>query len=137
MILDMPPLRPFTPESNCAKCNAEDIVVIWHPGGVAGAPCWPADARDRVFTEHVCKRCTRCGYGWCEQPADAGAYANTQESWEDPLSIQKTAASGQVLGTEGTAGVIKTAQQDLAVDPAWKADDEAALEQENTAADQG
>src|SRR5271166_1853539 len=125
------PLRPYNLGSNCAKCDCEQIVVVYHEIGMAGSPCWPAiGVEDRIFVPHLCKRCTRCGYGWCEATADAYPEKDPEE---DSVSIRKT-ASGQVTGAEipeGMAGVIKTAQLSPTIDPAWQAEDEAELVAEN------
>jgi hypothetical protein len=123
------PLPPFRPAGICAKCSAEQLVLVYHAGAMAGCPCWPADPALRVITEHLCVSCPRCGYGWCEQTADTYPEADPEE---DPMSIRKTAAAGQVTEVEGQP-LVKTA----AADDPWAADDEAALAQENTDADQG
>lgn len=125
-----PPLPAYSPESSCPKCSTEDPSLVYHEGGTIGAPCWPAVIEDRVFGPHICKRCSRCGHGWVEATADAGAYAE-KESREDAMPIRKEASSGQVLGTEGE-GIQKTA----ATEPLWQAEDEDALAMENANADE-
>ncbi len=132
-------LPPFAPDSACSACSNEDTLVVFHDRATLGSwPCWPkSDPKYRIHQPHLCKRCTRCGYAWAEAPADPSAYAG-EDPEEDAMPIRKT-ASGQVTGTEtdGMAGVVKTAQQNPTIDPAWKADDEEALAQENASADQG
>lgn len=117
------PLLPFRPASDCPKCAGEQVTLTYHSTGLAGSPCWPeTSVQDRVFVPHLCKHCLRCGFGWCEQTAD---YAG-EDPEEDVMPIRKTAASGQVLGTEGD-GIAKTA----AADAPWAAEDEDALTAEN------
>lgn len=72
----MAALQPFDPEAGCPKCCSEQVSATWHATAVALQPCWTTRlVIDRVTTEHLCRRCERCGYGWCEIPADGGAAA--------------------------------------------------------------
>lgn len=67
-------LIPFDPAAACPKCHAEMVDAVWHAAmTVKAPPGWPcADMTRPVSGEHMCRVCTRCGYGWCEIPADGG-----------------------------------------------------------------
>jgi hypothetical protein len=81
------PLPPFDPSSICGKCSGEAISVVWHPGAVLDAdarwPCGGFDPASRVPGEHLCRRCSACGYAWAEQVADA--YADQERQPEEAL----------------------------------------------------
>jgi ribosomal protein S27AE len=66
-------LPPYSGNTQCPKCGAWEYAVgtTWHPIGYElDAPCDNYD----VF-EHLCRVCSRCGYGWLEATADANADA--------------------------------------------------------------
>lgn len=79
------------PECNsvlhCPKCRAlasEFVATAYHPEiqalmieghAIGGYPCTqtlyscPSEETEEL-TEHLCKRCRRCGFGWMEQVAE-------------------------------------------------------------------
>jgi hypothetical protein len=121
-------LPPFDPSRACPKCLNEQVDTTYHQGTMPGSPCWTDDPARRVYQEHLDRRCLGCGYTWCELPADA--YPD-EELAGGTMTIRKTAASGEVLGTEGEEDLTKTASA------AWSADAELELAAENDEADQG
>jgi hypothetical protein len=68
-------LEPFRPDATCAKCGGEAVSAAWHPCAVAGERCFKGTSAQRVAGEHICRRCDRCGHGWCELPLDGGEAA--------------------------------------------------------------
>jgi hypothetical protein len=67
-------LPPFSGNTtDCPKCGLSCAKVTWHSHGGTigdhkGFPC----EHHRLLAEHMCRTC-RCGYGWLEATADAGA----------------------------------------------------------------
>jgi hypothetical protein len=76
-------LLNYAPDRNCPKCLAEQIDALHHMIAVVGSPCWTDDPNSRILREHLCRRCLHCGYGWCEETADAYA-AGEQTPGEPP-----------------------------------------------------
>lgn len=66
------PLEQFDPQATCPKCGSEEISAAWHghPLLAPGSPCWSASLEEGVQAEHVCRRCARCSYSWCEAPIE-------------------------------------------------------------------
>jgi transcriptional regulator with XRE-family HTH domain len=62
-------LPPFNEHNECPKCANGTVAVAYHDSPVGGFPC-QAPGR-AVGGGHLCRACERCGYGWCEAPADA------------------------------------------------------------------
>lgn len=55
----------------CPKCGNEKVNTQYHPHGVLSEPCgtrfgWP---NIQNLGEHLCRKCTRCRYGWPEEVA--------------------------------------------------------------------
>lgn len=81
-------LRPFQHETLCPKCSSTGIRVVYHPRvvlavGSAGTPCaawYQAGILTLEDAQHLCLRCSRCGYGWPTKTADAAPV----EGLEDP-----------------------------------------------------
>lgn len=53
----------------CPKCGGDKVRTDYHPHGVLSEPCgtrfgWP-DIQN--LSEHLCRTCTRCRYGWPEE----------------------------------------------------------------------
>lgn len=74
------PLEPFseTEERKCPKCLYMGIKTQYHAYVVKGET--PASPCENLvgwtypqihIGEHLCRRCTQCGYGWAEKTADA------------------------------------------------------------------
>lgn len=73
------PLEPFQPteERKCPKCLYMGIKTEFHPFAVTGRD--PSTACENIvgwtyprpyIGEHLCRRCTQCGYTWAEKTAD-------------------------------------------------------------------
>ncbi len=63
-------LPPFSGlDTSCKKCGEPQAGVTWHSTNRTGTnfPCQHA----RKTGEHMCRVCSRCGFGWMEQPQDA------------------------------------------------------------------
>jgi transcriptional regulator with XRE-family HTH domain len=61
-------LPPFGEDAGCLKCASGTVRVTYHADSTGGFPCGtPGRA---AAGEHLCRACERCGYGWCEAPAD-------------------------------------------------------------------
>lgn len=74
-------LPSFDPARPCPKCGGEEVSVTWHPGPVLDlVNAWPCST---AAGEHLCRRCTACGFAWCESPADA--YAGQEAQPEEAL----------------------------------------------------
>lgn len=84
-------LQPFRGEPSCPKCNYPGIQTIFHPVIVMNVgrgqyPCsvWYGEG---ILTgsvgEHLCLRCTRCGYGWPTRTADT--YTPPENGSDTPL----------------------------------------------------
>jgi predicted nucleic-acid-binding Zn-ribbon protein len=62
MIMELP---PYNPESSCRKCGNEQPTLEYHEKPVhtltKTTPCSGLD-----IGEHHDRRCTACGYAWCE-----------------------------------------------------------------------
>ena len=54
-------VKPYNPQGKCPKCGYYDIGTTYHNKAVSNSPCWPY-----VSVEHLCRRCRRCQYEWCE-----------------------------------------------------------------------
>lgn len=68
-----PHLPPYSGDCSCPKCKAE-MGTTWHSSAGklnVGFPCY-RESPWSIFG-HLCRRCTRCGYGWIEATADATA----------------------------------------------------------------
>jgi ribosomal protein S27AE len=64
-------LPPFTPYAACPKCGGS-VETTWHLISLQdGFPCM--DVRPPRHFEHLCRQCSRCGYGWLEATKDASA----------------------------------------------------------------
>jgi hypothetical protein len=82
-------LQRFQPEPCCPKCSSFAIQAIFHPlivmsVGVGQHPCsaWYGQGiLTGNVSEHLCLRCTRCGYGWPTHTADT--YLPPMEEPED------------------------------------------------------
>lgn len=64
-----PDLPPFSQDTECPKCLGKDVTIAYHPGHRKFRPCQDQPG----IGGHLCRACQRCGYGWCEAPADAQA----------------------------------------------------------------
>jgi hypothetical protein len=71
-------LRAFSEEPQCSKCGSKVIQTTWHVGLILQAepsyPCeiWTyAELVTGPISEHLCRVCLTCGYGWPERTADA------------------------------------------------------------------
>jgi len=67
------PLPPFDPAGVCGKCGGEMISTTYHPRPVLDMGTLWACAAGPPLGEHLCRRCTGCGYAWCEATADTYA----------------------------------------------------------------
>lgn len=61
-------LAPYDPAGTCPMCQAEGAVPSYHPrplllafGRGSAPPCTGADEK---AGEHMCVRCSSCGYEW-------------------------------------------------------------------------
>jgi hypothetical protein len=71
--LSSPPaaLPPFSGMSACCPKCGSPMDVKWHPscGAEGGYPCW----LENHMSEHHCRTCPCCGYGWMEATLDVNA----------------------------------------------------------------
>lgn len=147
-------LPPSNPQGLCLKCGGENIDFTYHAKGIQyqGWPVFPCYYYTaNAFTlgiepigEHICKRCVTCGFQWMEDVSVAGPDYQVVAVEDDDLyddgdhegadmSIRKTgSATGEVLGVDEDTALVKEAS---AGSP-WGDQDEKALDDENTAADQ-
>jgi hypothetical protein len=71
-------LRPFMHEPMCPKCASTGVRTAYHPTiivnlGNGQPPCvsWlHAGVLSPEVGQHLCLRCSRCGYGWPTETAD-------------------------------------------------------------------
>lgn len=71
-------LRPFMHEPICPKCASTGVRVVYHPmiimslgDGQYPCACWlSAGLLSSEVSQHLCLRCSRCGYGWPSETAD-------------------------------------------------------------------
>lgn len=69
-------LPPYDVNARCPKCRAVPGVT-YHAGLETTIPgtsdYWPCfySSRPGPVGEHLCRRCSRCGYSWMEATADA------------------------------------------------------------------
>jgi len=69
--VDADELPPFDENAKCPKCRSPRVIsVVFHRCFKRGFPCYEDDL---ALGEHLCRVCGRCGYGWCEATAEAGA----------------------------------------------------------------
>jgi hypothetical protein len=62
-------LPPFDESADCPKCGRGRVRAIFYYGLTEKFPC-RSDFAPWLLGEHLCRVCERCGYGWCEAPAD-------------------------------------------------------------------
>lgn len=118
-----PRVLPYMPGRPCPRCQAEGAQPAHHPRPVRAvfgrSAQWPCSGLDAVLGAHMCLRCD-CGYTWMESLPEEAA-----------MGFVKT-ASGTVTGTD-QGGLARTGARGRQ----WDRQDEAALDAENEAADQG
>jgi ribosomal protein S27AE len=61
-------LPPFS-NTQCPKCGG-GVKTTWHECG-QGDPSFPCFKGGVHRGEHLCRQCSRCGYGWLEATNDA------------------------------------------------------------------
>jgi hypothetical protein len=71
-------MRPFSEEILCPKCTFSGVKAEWHVMAIFNhLPTYPCeDWLERGMLtgpvgEHLCRTCSRCGYGWPERTADS------------------------------------------------------------------
>ncbi len=62
--------------TSCPKCGGGKdkgtaLTVTYHTGPQEARSRQPCRYKD--IGEHLCRRCERCGYGWCESVVSEGA----------------------------------------------------------------
>jgi ribosomal protein S27AE len=66
------PLEAFDENSTCPKCGGRDVSMSYCTDTHAAG-----EYSSEVTTEHMHRRCNRCGYEWLQATLDAGVSSGT------------------------------------------------------------